>query len=369
MNILIITCAADIHATAVEWLLRRWGHNVVTWIIPDFPARQQSTLAISPSGQSQITLRGPEVKYDGEDFDTVWLRRIYKPVLSPDLHPADKAYASRESISFVRNLRHMISPNAFWVNPPRQQETASLKAAQLVAAAGCGLRIPATLMSNDVEKVREFFDTHNGNIVFKPFLQSYWDTETTTASLWTSRVDRSVLNNEFAITNCAGIYQPKIQKAYEVRATAIGQHLFAAKLHSQEHAESRLDWRSDVQFRVRAEKMELPSPVQTACRDLMASLGIVFGCFDFIVTEEGEYVFLEVNEMGQFLWVEDRCPDLKLLDAFTRLLISRQTNFALPFPTEAISFNDYRNSEAYTFDQHTRPTLHAQHEQDLVARE
>jgi glutathione synthase/RimK-type ligase-like ATP-grasp enzyme len=29
-----------------------------------------------------------------------------------------------------------------------------------------------------------------------------------------------------------------------------------------------------------------------------------FGCFDFIVTPEGEYVFLECNPNGQWLWIE-----------------------------------------------------------------
>lgn len=29
-----------------------------------------------------------------------------------------------------------------------------------------------------------------------------------------------------------------------------------------------------------------------------------FGCFDLIVTPDGEYVFLECNPNGQWLWVE-----------------------------------------------------------------
>ena len=38
----------------------------------------------------------------------------------------------------------------------------------------------------------------------------------------------------------------------------------------------------------------LPPDVEQACRRLMRNLGIVSGCFDFIVTPEGEHVFLEV---------------------------------------------------------------------------
>ncbi len=55
----------------------------------------------------------------------------------------------------------------------------------------------------------------------------------------------------------------------------------------------------------------------------MKKLGLVFGCFDFIVTPDNEYYFLEVNEQGQFLWIEEVNPDIKILDAFVNLLISK----------------------------------------------
>lgn len=58
----------------------------------------------------------------------------------------------------------------------------------------------------------------------------------------------------------------------------------------------------------------------------MRQLGIVFGCFDFIITPDDEYIFLEVNEMGQFLWIEEILPELKLLDKFCEFLVSSKKN-------------------------------------------
>src|SRR6185295_14798986 len=54
---------------------------------------------------------------------------------------------------------------------------------------------------------------------------------------------------------------------------------------------------------------------------------IVFGCFDFIVTPQDEYIFLEVNEMGQFLWVEEINPAIMLLEPFAEFLVSCDKNF------------------------------------------
>lgn len=58
----------------------------------------------------------------------------------------------------------------------------------------------------------------------------------------------------------------------------------------------------------------------------MEELGIVFGCFDFIVTPQGDYVFLEVNEMGQFLFVEE-WTGMPLLDAFCSFLTAGNVDY------------------------------------------
>ena len=52
----------------------------------------------------------------------------------------------------------------------------------------------------------------------------------------------------------------------------------------------------------------------------MAKLGIVFGCFDFVVTPEGEFIFLEVNESGDFLWMEECAPEYNILSRFAAWL-------------------------------------------------
>jgi glutathione synthase/RimK-type ligase-like ATP-grasp enzyme len=38
----------------------------------------------------------------------------------------------------------------------------------------------------------------------------------------------------------------------------------------------------------------------------MKTLGLSFGALDLILTPQGEYVFLEVNPSGQWVWIEDK---------------------------------------------------------------
>jgi hypothetical protein len=73
----------------------------------------------------------------------------------------------------------------------------------------------------------------------------------------------------------------------------------------------------------------------------MRSLGIVFGCFDFIVTPAGEHVFLEVNPMGQFLWIEEAQPEIRLLAPFVDFLLSRRRDFRWRPSPDAPRHADY----------------------------
>ena len=50
---------------------------------------------------------------------------------------------------------------------------------------------------------------------------------------------------------------------------------------------------------------ELPDEIQLKLLKLHAALGLTFGAYDLIVTPNREYVFLEVNPAGQWLWLED----------------------------------------------------------------
>jgi glutathione synthase/RimK-type ligase-like ATP-grasp enzyme len=50
---------------------------------------------------------------------------------------------------------------------------------------------------------------------------------------------------------------------------------------------------------------ELPVETADRCRRLVGALGLTYGAIDLIVTTEGDYVLLEVNPAGQYLWLEE----------------------------------------------------------------
>jgi hypothetical protein len=98
----------------------------------------------------------------------------------------------------------------------------------------------------------------------------------------------------------------------------------AVRLDSQSRDSTRLDWRSDMVAPLKPALVALPRTVEERCIALMRKLGLAFGCIDLIVTPEGEHIFLEVNEMGQFLWVEQDEPRSELLRCFATLLLEQR---------------------------------------------
>ena len=103
--------------------------------------------------------------------------------------------------------------------------------------------------------------------------------------------------------------------------------MVAAKLNSQKHPDGIVDWRAIRSSKMLVEPYELPESIQQSIRLFMQRLGIVFGSFDFIVTPDNEYIFLEVNEQGQFLWLEEYNPEFKMLDIFIQFMVNASIDF------------------------------------------
>jgi hypothetical protein len=213
------------------------------------------------------------------------------------------------------------------VNDIAAREVVLLKMPQLIAAAQCGFAIPETLYSNDPEEIRRFWgEHHKAGVIFKLHLQTHWHAQSSGErhALFTTELRQENLQDDAPLAGCPAIYQRKAEKAYELRVTCMDERCVAVRLDSQSRDSTRLDWRSDMVAPLKPALVALPRTVEERCIALMRKLGLAFGCIDLIVTPEGEHIFLEVNEMGQFLWVEQDEPRSELLRCFATLLLHQR---------------------------------------------
>lgn len=320
---LILSPLQDPNAAVLAFSLRRCGLEVL-WR----PSLDGLHLSLAPDPVRGWAARGPGL---GE-LRSVWYRRPRRPQPMEGVAPCDAAFVADEWDLFQRNLFAM-GPEltgALWVNGPQAAVRAENKLLQLRAAEAVGLRLPATLLSNEPEAVRAFLRAQ-GRVIFKTFSAHTWKDAETGELVNSAAVlleDPAELQDA-SIALCPGIYQAYVDKVADLRVTVIGGRCFAARIAKAEGG-AFVDWRPRTYMPdLKAEACALPVDIERRIQGLMAALDLSFGCVDLVLDRQGELHFLEVNQGGQFLFVEELVPELPLVRALCSMLAQGRKDYAL----------------------------------------
>ena len=337
-RVLILSMPNDLHAFAVKEAIDRLGGEAHLYISTNFPILNSESIEVTDSGGLSIDLNGLPLGDGSGDGWTVWYRRPGYQIDAARLDPADRGFASLQCRLFRSGLKQHLLPEAFWVNPFTSQD-AEIKPCQQRAAIASGLTVPETLYTNDPDKIRTFLRKHDDSVIYKPLLGTTWrDEERHHRVTFSSMISENDLVSDHLLKTVPGIYQKYVEKDYELRVTFVGQKALAAKVLSQQSEFGRVDWRQSYDD-LQMEEFELPESIYRSCLEVMERLDIVFGCFDFIVTPEGEYIFLEVNQMGQWLFVE-MLTGMPILDTFSRYLLDGSSDVETPGASNAIRYSE-----------------------------
>ncbi len=323
-TVFIYTMPGDWHAILAEAALKQRGHRVLRYFGTDFPALADIEFEYSGSGES-LQLHTIDGSYRLSEFDVVWNRRMTAPKLPTGIDPRDRDYVSLQLRFGDASLRSLLR-DAFWINPYDAARNADHKPKQLQLALRNGLKIPETLISNRPEAIRRFIDAHP-SVIHKPLVGSAWEEGDKTLSTYTARVRAEDLPNETLLRAAPGIFQVQVRKQFEVRAQFFGASYFALKIDSTRIEYGEMDWRLHQNGAMTDGSVTLPDAVYRACMKQLQSLGLVAGAFDFIVTPEDEWIYLEVNEAGQFIFVEQWHTEFTLFDALCDFIESGDAAF------------------------------------------
>lgn len=319
-QILIVTEPEDIHALAIAWHIENQGHQIFLWHTTDFPSLQSISISDLDT-KPLIKINGLDISFNSNMIDAVWMRRLSQPVIPNYITKPDREFAKRECIYTLRSVWTLLSKLCQnWVNP-LSSDWINDKSVQLNIANKLGFQTPKTIVTNDPKAIREFYKYNKGNVIYKSFAPMSWKSTTSIHRSETVKISREALFDNRMLSASPGIFQVYVQKSYEVRVTVIGNQCFAVKLDSQANHET-IDWRLQLEVNpFPTIVIKLPEKLEEQIRNFMHEVNLIFGCFDFIVNMENEWVFIEVNPMGQFLWLEELCPELSLLETFSNLLI------------------------------------------------
>lgn len=321
-NFLIATAANDIHAIIVAQALRQLGHQCFRWVTSDYPSMQRCSVTYESGARLEIEGLDGKFAADLMSSDLVfWNRRVIREhFVSNELCEADRIIAASQSKVFVRGLLPFLGRSCVCVNKIYPAERAESKPFQLMMAKRAGFSIPKTVITNDPSAIRRFIDEGGNRKLAKPFAPTVWkgqDCDYVTRSAVVGPEDLPV---GWLLQTCPMIFQTYVEKSFEVRITCFGDLPIGVRLNSQEIVAAQVDWRAVSPARLGVSPIEIPTGVRDSCVRLLRSLDLSFGCIDMIVTPDGDWIFLEINQMGQFLWVEEINPDIPMLDLFVQLL-------------------------------------------------
>jgi hypothetical protein len=299
-SVLIITNDHDEHADAVIRELDKRCVPVFRLHPEELPHACSVSIEIQ-DGHIEGEIRNADQRVAFDDICAAWYRRARNlfdgrrlSLTSEKLENYVRAQSNATLVALCEALQTL------WVGHPHKLRRAEVKALQLANASKAGLKTPRTLVSNDPAHVSTFVDALGAtDCAVKPLIAlGVTDEHGYRLPLTTTLPAGHSLES---VALAPTIFQPYVEKAFELRCVVIGDRIFCAKLDSQADEKTRIDWRAGEPDH---EVFALPAHVEASIRRLMASFGLNFASLDMIVTPEGEFVFLELNPNGQWLWLE-----------------------------------------------------------------
>lgn len=307
-TVLIVSNEQDV---SVDWVVRLLRER-------DVPALRLNTersldwqvVACPLSGAVKLTVP-PRGDVDLSDLRSIWYRRPEPPALVSEATDAENAVIRQQWRSVIEGLCNL--PGLVVVNHPSASTRAESKLWQLREAQAVGFDVPRTLITNVASEARRFAG-ENAPVVVKALDAPFVDEPERPRFMFTTRVDRALLERMAAHEAAPLLFQAEVQNKLDVRVTVVGSDVFAAQTTSGEE----VDWRAATDkppFRLH----DLPPDVAELCRALTRRMGLSFAGIDLLLDREGRYFFLESNPNGEWGWLQKTVP-LPIAEALVRLL-------------------------------------------------
>ncbi len=175
------------------------------------------------------------------------------------------------------------------------------KLTALKFAVEVGLKIPDSIVTTQKEEAIEFAKNHDFHIIsknFSPGIFAYYK-EFLVATL-TLEITKGMLE-DLPESFHPILFQKQIDKEFELRIFYLNEEMFCCAIMSQNDEATKVDFRNyNFEKANRTPPFELPTELKRQLITLMNKLNLNSGSIDLLVNDADEFIFLEVNPIGQF---------------------------------------------------------------------
>jgi len=294
-TVIIIARPTDVHAVAVAAEVgATFKSRALILNSAQYPNAWRITMDVSQNSEPTWTVRGDGWEVTSDQLTGVWWRRPYRHRIASEVKGRKvRRFCEDEAKAAFLGWIHGLGQKV--MNPFSADFAANQKPLQLLRAREVGLKIPHTVVTNDAEEARTFLKRRDGSTIFKVLTGTSW--QFTETRRFRSAHLRHLKNLRYAPV----IFQELVEAQSDIRVTIVDQTAFAVSIKPILKG-AKFDWRMDLASEIRPHV--LPGEIRRGLIKLMRVLGLRFGAIDLRLTPANEYVFLEVNPGGQFLFCE-----------------------------------------------------------------
>ena len=301
-NVLILTHDEDPHSKSVRNYFDEIGVNYFEVLTEKLINNYNITFNLS---KGIFSLSDSQREIEINKNWSIWNRRVMDPNIPPKIHKELEDIIYTETEKTWQGM--LFAHEGKVVNRPQANFNANNKIDQLLFANNYkkGIKVPDTVLTNNPRNLERFY-SELPKVSFKLLKAPLVNTNVKNKYLtcYNNIVNKKQIKKAELIRNNPSLFQEYIEKKYELRITALEDKVIGIKIDSQNSDLSIMDFRRYDFDNVSYKRVDLPKNVENFCSDMLKHYNLSFGELDFIKNKNDEYVFLEINPNGQWLWLE-----------------------------------------------------------------
>lgn len=305
--LLVVASELDAHADAVISVLRGTGHHKIFRIDLE-TAHSRMRVRLVPDTESFLieSKGGSGTVCVLNEIKTIWWRRTNSQITSQkSLVPSEETLDKVETYWACRWMLESFAHEKFPLGHPNKVRTAQNKILQIRLASELGFKVPSTIFTNEKKAIREFSLRHP-SLVIKPVMTTVVEDRSsgTFKSLYSAACSQKELRSLLEKHNEASLFcQERVFKKADIRVNVFPSCTVACRINTNGMPPGEVDWRPTT-MDFDHEIISIPAMLDEQCRKFLSRLDLKWGAFDFALSTTDQFVFLECNPNGQWLWIE-----------------------------------------------------------------
>lgn len=271
----------------VDYIINKYS-NVAEFYRLDIDNLNNYNISVNNTGWSISNIKWGHLLYM-TDVTSIYYRKPRFPNLA-GIEPAYRDMINNDILALINGIIDSFKGKV--LTKPYILRKTENKIMQLIYAAQNNIMIPVSFIGNDSDAVGKFSSIET---IIKPIsIGKIYDKDRCEIYQTSYFYD---YEEDISLTP---IYlQEYVKKTYEVRLTIINEKVFPVKIISK----NKLDWRkgyADNEYSI----IDIPDLILKQTTKMLNDFELKFGAIDYIVNENNEWIFLEINPNGQWQWLE-----------------------------------------------------------------